>query len=245
MRPEMQDQAHVLESLPAYALGCLDPVEARLVARHVAGCYVCRTELSTYQTVVAHLLPVPDVAPPPELKGRLMDRVRGLSPAAAAVPPAAARQPMRQRAVWPWALASLAAIVMLAAASLLVWRPFSRPQVVTGPEGMRAILLQNAPAAPQASGFVIISADGQNGVLVVDALPQLDSTRQYQVWLDRDGESIRSAAFMVDSTGYRGVRLEAPQALLAYAAIRVTIEPVEAGGGATGDQVLHGSLHHP
>jgi anti-sigma factor RsiW len=245
MRPEMQDQAHVLEALPAYALGCLDPAEARQVARHVAGCYVCRTELSTYQTVVAHLLPVPDLAPPAELKGRLMDRVRGVSLVAAAVPLTAARQPPRRRAFSPWAMASLAVIVMLAAASLFVWLPFSRPQAVTAPEGMRAILLQNAPAAPRASGFVIISADGQNGVLVVDALPQLEATQQYQVWLDRDGESIRSAAFMVDATGYRGVRLEAPQALLAYAAIRVTIEPVEAGGDTIGDQVLHGSLHNP
>jgi hypothetical protein len=245
MRLEMQDQVHFLESLPAYALGCLDPAEAQPVARHLAGCYVCRTELSTYQTVVVHLLPVPDLAPPVALKGRLMDRVRGLGPVAVAVPPAAARLPPRRLAFSPWGMASLAVIVMLATASLLVWRLLSRPQVVTAPTGMRAIMLQSAPAAPQASGFVIISANGQSGVLVVDALPQLDATRQYQVWLDRDGETVPSAAFTVDATGYRGVRLEAPQSLLAYAAIRVTIEPVEAGDGASGDQVLHGSLHTP
>jgi anti-sigma factor RsiW len=242
MRLEMQDPAHVLESLPAYALGCLEPAEARNVAHHLAGCYICRTELSTYQKVATHLLPVPDVAPPAALKGRLMDRVRGLSPVAAVLP-TAARQPPRRRAFSLGTMASLAVVVLLAAASLLVWRPLSRPQAVTSPTGMRAIMLQNAPAAPEASGFVIVSANGQNGVLVVDALPQLDATRQYRVWLDRDGESIPSAAFTVDATGYRGVRLEAPQSLLAYASIRITIEPVEAGATAPGEQVLHGPLH--
>ena len=240
----MQDQAHVLEALPAYALGCLDAVAARQVALHLAGCYVCRTELSAHQMVTQQLLPVPEVAPPPELRGRLMDRVRRLSPGMLAAPVVPARRPAPRPAPL-WALASLAVIVMLAAASLLLWRPASRPQAVTGPQGMQAIMLQNAAAAPQASGFVIISADGRNGVLVVDALPQLDATRQYQVWLDRDGVTTPSAAFTVDETGYRGVRLEAPQSLRLYAAIRVTIEPVGAGSSAESQVVLHGSLGTP
>jgi hypothetical protein len=137
-------------------------------------------------------------------------------------------------------------VIVVAAASLLVWRPFTRPGVVTAPQGMQAILLESAPGVAQASGFVIISGDGEHGVLVVDALPQLDVTRQYQVWLDRDAESTRSTAFTVDETGYRGVRLEAPQSLLVYSAIRVTIEPVAGGeDGATGESVLYGALRAP
>src|SRR5215207_6993004 len=76
----MPDDIHVLESLPAYALGSLDQEEARLVAEHLAGCFMCRAELSEFQTVVDHLgLVVPDVSPPADLKSRLMERVRGPS----------------------------------------------------------------------------------------------------------------------------------------------------------------------
>ena len=240
----MPDQTHVLESLPAYALDCLDEAEARLVATHLAGCYLCRTELSAFQAVVEQLLPVPDAAPPPDLKRRLMDRVRSLRPATASRP-RVARRPWRQRLVSVWGIASLLLILALAAASPLLWQQVSRLEVLTGPHGMRASALHSMEAAPQASGFVVISADGQNGLLVVDALPQLDPGRQYQVWLIRDGQSTPGAAFSVDPSGYRGVRIVTPESLLAYSAIRITIEPVAGSALPTGEQVLDGSLHNP
>jgi anti-sigma factor RsiW len=240
----MPDQTHVLESLPAYALGSLDEAEARLVATHLAGCTVCRTELGAFQAVVEQLLPAPDAAPPPDLKRRLMDRVRSLRPATVSRP-RAARRPWRQRLGPVWGIASLLLILALAAASLLLWQRVSRLEVLSGPQGMRAIALHSTEAAPQASGFVVISADGQNGLLVVDALPQLDPERQYQVWLIRDGQTTPGAAFSVDPSGYRGVRIVTPESLLTYSAIRITIEPVEGSALPTGEQVLDGSLHNP
>src|SRR5688500_20220506 len=91
---------------------------------------------------------------------------------------------------------------------------------------MRAIALQNPDAALAASGFVIVRADGEDGVLVVDELPKLDAQREYQLWLVRNGSTTSGAVFSVDESGYRGMRIEAPQSLLTYSSVLVTIEPV-------------------
>ena len=245
----MQDGAHVFEYLPAYALGALDEADADLVASHLASCYLCRVELGSFQTVVEHLpLAVPDASPSPALKQRLMDRVQSLNnrklPKPERVEPA--RPPLLQRLMPVWGFVSLLLIVALAASNLLLWRQVNNREVFTGPLGMRAIALNNnVDAAPRGSGFVIISADGEEGALVVDALPELDPAQQYQVWLLRDGQSLRGPSFTVDETGYRGARIEAPDSLLSYSEIVITIEPVEGQEASpTGEQVLGGSLHN-
>jgi anti-sigma-K factor RskA len=108
--------------------------------------------------------------------------------------------------------------------------------------GMRAIALQNTDAASQASGFVVISADGDDGAMVVDNLPVLDASQEYQVWLVRDGVTIDAGVFSVDEGGYRGLRLTAPESLLLYSSVAVTVEPAGGSKAPTGAQVLNGSL---
>jgi hypothetical protein len=241
----MQHEAHVSELLPAYALGALDEADADLVASHLASCTLCRAELGSFETVVEQLaLSAPDESPSLDLKRRLMERVETLPPKNRARAEAT-RPPLLQRLMPVWAGASLILILALAATSLLLWQQANNLRVLTGPLGMQAIALSNnVDAAPQGSGFVIISADGQNGVLVVDALPELDPIQQYQAWLLRDGQTTRGPAFVVDETGYRGARIMAPDSLLSYDEILITIELIDGGGASpTGEQVLAGSLH--
>ncbi|MCI0397035.1 MAG: anti-sigma factor [Chloroflexi bacterium] len=241
----MPDETHILESLPAYALGCLDEAETRRVAEHLASCTLCRSELNLFQAVVEQLaLTAPDAAPPPDLKRQLMDRVQELRPASLAGPQAA-RWPFQQRLRPGWAMVALLLIVALAVANLLLWQRIDRLELLIGPQGMRAIALHSTDVAPQASGFVIISADGANGAMVVDAMPLLEPEQQYQVWLVRNGETTSGGLFAVDESGYRGLRIEAPDSLLEYSAVRVTIEPAEGSPYPTGEPVLDGSLHNP
>ena len=243
----MQDEAHVTELLPAYALGSLDDADADLVASHLAGCTLCRAEMESFQAVVADLaLTAPGASPSPGAKRALLDRVESL-PTGRPARPQPARPRLAQRLLPAWGAISLALIVALTASNLLLWQRLNDREVFTGPLGMRAIALNNDPAmAPQGSGIVIISADGEDGVVVVDALPQLDPAKQYQVWLVHDGETTRGPAFSVDERGYRGARIVAPESLLWYTDVLITIEPIEgAGASATGEQVLSGSLHNP
>src|SRR5574341_2116184 len=155
----MPDENHAFESLPAYALGCLDEAEARLVAAHLAGCTICRAELSSFQAVVDQLaLAAPSAVPPPDLERRLINQIRSLPSTRPARSPIS-RRPMLQRLAPVWGIVGLLLILALAVTSLLLWQRVNRLEVLTGPQGMRAIALHSTTVAPQASGFVIISAN--------------------------------------------------------------------------------------
>ncbi len=239
----MVNDPHVLESLPAYVLGSLDDEEARSVREHLAGCYLCRQELAAFQRVADQLpFAVPEARPSGELRIRLMERIQSLNSKETTWP-----------AGWGWArlllpagaLVGLLLIVLLVWSNLFPWQTGDNSVVLTGPLGMRAIALQNTAAAPSASGFVIMGADGRNGVLVVDKLPPLDATHEYQVWLLRDSMYTGGPVFSVDESGYRGVRLTAPESLLSYSAVWVTVEPTGGSAAPAGDRVLNGSLYNP
>jgi anti-sigma-K factor RskA len=253
----MIDETHVLELLPAYALECLDEAETRLVAEHLPGCHLCRTELRAFQEVTGQLAYLaPKALPSPDLRSQLQDRIQDLSSTRAqsirsqssrsqASRLQAERQHVFKRLVPVGAIMSLVLIVILLASNILLWQRLNSLEVLAGPLGMRAITLQNTDVAPQASAFVIISSEGEHGVLVVDELPQLESGREYQLWLVRGEQSTSAAVFAVDETGYRGTRIEAPESLFNYSSVRVTIEPEGGSEQPEGDEVLKGSLFNP
>lgn len=243
----MSDKTHVLELLPAYALECLDEAETRLVVEHLAGCHLCRTELRSFQDVTEQLaLMVPEARPDSDLRARLQQRIQSLHETR---PRSTHTQSKRQSffgSLMPvGAILGLVLMVVLLASNILLWQRLNHLEMLTGPLGMRAIALRNTDAAPQASAFVIISSDGENGVLVVDELSPLDADHEYQLWLVRGQESTSAAVFSVDESGYRGMRIEAPESLFAYSAVRVTIEPTGGSAQPAGEEVLHGSLFNP
>jgi anti-sigma-K factor RskA len=235
------NEGHVLELLPAYALGVLDEAEKQMVKQHLVGCNNCRTELNTFQDVVEQLaLPLAITSPPANLKRQLLERVQ----------PAFGKQPLVRRLFRPqlrpaWGFVSLLLIVALAITGLFFWQQANQPPVLVEPHGMRAIALSNTDAAPQASGFVVIGADGRNGALVVDKLPPLGPDQAYQLWLIRDEQHTSGALFTVDESGYGGVRILAPDSLLDYSAARITIEPAEGSSLPTGEPLMEGSLQNP
>jgi anti-sigma-K factor RskA len=236
---------HVLNSLPAYALGSLDAAEARPVEEHLASCWICRSELNTFQTVAERLsLAAPVVIPAPDLKVRLMQRVQtARSERGAPVPPP--KRPWLERLLPAWGLASLLLIAGLAAFSLSLWGRLNRLEVNTAPGGMRAVPLSASAVGSAATGFVLISPDGDAGALIVDGLPPLGESQEYQVWLIRDGKRISGAVFSTDERNYGGTRIRAPRSLLEYSAVDITIEPEGGSPQPTGDQVLAGPLFNP
>jgi anti-sigma factor RsiW len=72
---------HAIESLSAYALGCLDEEEARRVDEHLAVCPSCRAELQSFLAVCNQLaLATPDAMPPGRLKQQILGQLQA-SPA--------------------------------------------------------------------------------------------------------------------------------------------------------------------
>jgi anti-sigma-K factor RskA len=239
----MTNDFHVFESLSAYVLGGLDENEAQQVAEHLGECYQCRAELDTFQKAADQLvLLVPEETPSESLRHRLMEQVRG---------PQMKRATWRRSGLYPrlisaGAIASLVLIVILVISSIMFRQRLDHPMMLRGPLGMRAIALDNTVSAQNASGFVIISADGLNGVLVVDELPVLDPEREeYQLWLEEDGEITSGSVFSVGEDGYRGVRLEAPKSLLNYDSVFITVEPAGGSREPTGEEILEGALFNP
>jgi anti-sigma-K factor RskA len=238
----MTTEDHVLELLPAYAVGALESEEAYDVMQHVEGCWICRAELGSLQSVSDLLAySVPSEAPRSDLKARLLRRIQN-PPRRVAARSRPAQRPWRERLLPAWGLASLLITLALAVYSLSLAQRLAQVEVITSPGGMRAVALSASPASPSASGFVIIGVHGRNGALVVDGLPPLEHDREYQLWLVRNGTSTSGGVFSTDEEGYRGLRIEAPGSLLEYSSVEVTIEPKGGSAQPTGEWVLGGSL---
>ena len=244
---DLHRDTHVLDLLPAYAIGSLDADELERVEEHLLSCWICRDESRAFQAVADELsLAVPVAAPSPDLRDRLLQRVRSTRPKEQEK----ALQPVSRRPFWDrllpvWGLASLFLILGLAASSFILWQRINNLEFATAPGGMRAVPLRATGAAPHATGFVLISVDGDSGALVVDGLPPLGETQQYQLWLIREGQRTSGAVFSTDERSYGGTRIRAPLSLLDYSAVDVTIEPAGGSSQPTGKPVLAGLLPNP
>jgi anti-sigma-K factor RskA len=241
----MADETHVLDLLPAYVLGSLDSAEASQVKEHLSSCLICRNESTAFQTAADQLsFAVSDAVPPSDLKDRLMQRVQASRPQPRAVVQAPVRSWL-ERLLPAWGLASLLLVLVLAGSNLFLWQRFNRLEVATSPGGMRAVPLTASDPTSRATGYVLISADGDSGALVVDGLPALGENQQYQLWLTRDGQRTSGAVFSTDEKQYGGTRIRAPRSLLDYSSVGITIEPTGGSPQPTGPKVLGGRLFNP
>lgn len=241
----MSNETHVLDLLPAYALGSLDSDEASLVAEHLSSCLICRNESNAFQTAADQLSFVaPAAVPSPDLKDRLMQRVQAARPQPRVPVPVPSRSWL-ERLLPAWSLASLFFIFALAGFNLFLWQRVNQLEFVTSPGRMRAVPLSASDPTSRATGYVLISADGDSGALVVDGLPPLDKSQQYQLWLIRDGQRVSGAVFSTDEKNYGGTRIKAPHSLLEYSSAGITIEPAGGSSQPTGTKVMGGPLFRP
>jgi anti-sigma-K factor RskA len=242
----MASELHMLELLPAYALGSLDEEETVRVSEHLARCPTCRTELQPYLAVADQLaLAAREVVPPARVKQQLMRRIGRLR---------AATEPTLRSGWWQqlaglfrrparaWALTSLILIVALAASNIWIWQRLDRSGEGNKADGMQVVALAPTSAAPDATGRLVISMDGEYGTLVVDGLPALDAGHQYQLWLIRDGQRVSGGVFSVSQSGYAALEISAPEPLASYPSVGITVEPAGGSPGPTGEKVLGGSL---
>lgn len=235
----MTNMVHVIELLPAYSLGCLDETETIQVAEHLATCPECRAELAAYQAVTDRLvLGAREAVPPARLKQNIMAGLQTPQ----TQPAVQSRQGWWQRLAgsWrgapaAWIAASLVLALLLAISNLWWW------QRADEPTGLQTIALVGTEVAPDAVGTLVVSADGDHGTLVVDGLPVLDESQQYQLWLIRDGQRTSGGVFSVSEEGYGALWVSSPEPLSSYGAFGVTAEPAGGSPGPTGDKVLGNS----
>ena len=239
---------HVTDLLPAYALDCLDEEEFMTVSEHLAICEQCRTELYSFQAVADQLaLAAPDATPSIEVKDRIMARV----------------QPKKKHSVrektsrvrwWQnlvilvkhsapiWGLASLLLAVVLGTSTWRLWYQL-HPTGMGGHSDMfQMVRLHCTKAAPNATGQIIMSKDGQFATLLVGGLPIPEPGTQYQLWLIQDGQRSSGGMFSVTGDGYGSMPISVAQSLSEYSSFDVTMEPEAGSPQPTGEIVLEARL---
>ena len=235
-------EEHVIDLLPAYALGCLDREDDLRVAEHLAACRMCRDELEGYRSLVTDLpFAVAQSDPPPGLKEAILQRARQTQGVVLA-----AKVPWWQRLPWlgsapSWSMVSLVLILVLGASILLMWGRLNTLERLQ-PNALQTILMEGTENAPIATGMLVISLDGTHGTLVVDQLPVLSESQEYQLWLIKDGQRISGGVFTTDEKGYKGMYIKSPEPLDSYTSFGITIEPAGGSPGPTGEKVLGGEL---
>lgn len=231
-------EQHVLDLLPGYALDCLDVEEEMQVAEHLAVCSTCRQKLESYRKLVDEMPgAMAESEPPPALRDRILQRAReGNLPNLVSH-----SKPSSWRLLPAWSLLSLVVVLLLGASNLILWSRLNALERRTQNQ-LQAVRLMGTPYTPDATGLLVISLDGTHGTLVVDQLPVLEETRQYQLWLIRDGQRTSGGVFSVDDRGYKSLYVKSPELLVSYTGFGVTIEPAGGSTGPTGERVLGGDL---
>ncbi len=229
--------AHVTESIPAYALECLDPEEREQVAQHLAQCPACQAELRAYQSLVGELsLAVRQSAPPAGLRQKILG-------ATVHVPSKAAPQPgifsrlgkFFQVSMPVWGAVSLVLVIALVVSNIIAWQQVQSRQ---SPQNFHLITLSSPDPSSKETALLVISDAGKYGTLVTDNMDMLNSQQQYQLWLIKDGNRTSGGVFSVNESGYGWLRVESQTSLLDFTSFGVTIEPKGGSPDPTGAKVL-------
>jgi anti-sigma-K factor RskA len=238
---------HVQELIPAYALDCLEEDERQIVWEHLKSCKQCAAELEDYRQVVEEFpLAVALSSPPHGLKSRLMEQVREDNISSEIAKPDEPSFLNKLIAMFSsltpvWGAVGLAIILLLGVGYLVQLQRNTQLQNALN-EPFRTIKMRGTENSPSAIGLIVISDDGEHGTIVVDQMEILDESREYQLWLIKDGERVSGGVFSVGEDGYGAKWVSAPEPLASYEAFGVTIEPAGGSPGPTGDRVLAGSL---
>jgi anti-sigma-K factor RskA len=219
------------EDVASYVLGALPDAEHERFAAHLETCDDCRSEVADLQ-VAADALPLAavQVAPPPELKDRIMTVVRseaellGAAGATADEPAPAARA--ERPSWWRRRLIALRPLPAIGLVTAVLAVGVVAGVLLSGGEETRTVpakvTLAGAPGA-QAS----LDITGDEGRLHVRDFPSPGADRVYEAWRMRDGKAVPAGLFRVARDGSATLAVEEP--LKAGDQVLVTVEP---GGGS-------------
>jgi anti-sigma-K factor RskA len=212
---------HVDELIAGHALRALSSEDEERVVVHLAECERCRRRLRETEAVAASLAyGVPQVAPPPELRSRVLAIAEPVvaAPAAAASAAGARARGRARRQWWPRLSAVAVPAMALALVAMLAWNVSLRNDLSSG----RDDLANGAAVALPGVGNVVAQTDG-NATLFARLRPA-PAGRTYEAWVIHGSVPLPAGLFKGGGT----VELHLTRAAKPGDRIAVTIEP--AGG---------------
>jgi anti-sigma-K factor RskA len=166
--------------LVAVALGIAEPHEVAEVDRLIAENPAYHGELAELRSAAAAMaLSVPQIDPPSELRGSIMDAVRAEMPAQRARSPHVRRRfvwpSWRQAGAWPALAGGLAAVAI----GLATWNVVASSDA---PNRGRSLTVQTTAAVPNAVGDARVLPDG-TALVRLSGLPRVPAGTAYELWV--------------------------------------------------------------
>lgn len=229
----------LIELLPAYVLGALEPDERRAVERALSANPDAQALLAEYESSAALLAALAPLRPAPEhLQADLAARL-------------AARHQLQQQEKRPWraprALLVAAALLIVLIGGVIAGLLLSGDDSETDGaralynelaalDGARRFAVVPGDVKPDVSGDLVAAPDGARAVIRVEALPVLTEQNIFQLWLV-DDQGVRSSGGLFrqardEEVMYIEIPLAAPFEL--YQGFGVSLEP--AGGSPYPDR---------
>ena len=228
------DHREAEELLGAYALGALDGDEVSRMEEHLASCRehaAAAAELRQAQSLLA--LTPGDVAPPAELRARIVKAVNADQGAAPVVVPIR-RTPRAPRWAPRPAYLALAAGLLLAGV-IGGWFGYQLSQT----QQVAYSFAGQASLAPGAQAHLVYFKDRKQAVLTVTGLPRLSAGQVYEAWLIKGGRAVDEG---VGSQANGSLGLQIPADVSGFDQLAITIEPGEQPQ-PTSTPILTGQLH--
>ena len=226
------------ERISAYAIGALDPEEARAVEEYLrTASPEEQREWAAWRETAAMLpLALPEVAPPPALREDLLKRI---APAQATVLPFAA--PRRPASTMRQGLLLAASLLLACASAVLFWQNTrllrERDQLAGKLDAMQRdwgqflspgtrVVSLNGVETPQANAKIVWDTRQQVWKIYILNLPAPPPDKDYQLCYVTRDQKLSAAVFRTGPGGDKILELTLPpQALSGLAATAVTLEP--------------------
>ncbi|MGI8946613.1 MAG: anti-sigma factor [Ornithinimicrobium sp.] len=183
-------KSHVEDLLAAFALDAVDEQERALVEDHLRDCPSCVGELADYADTAAQLSEGLEVAPPPQLRDRLLDEV---------AQEAAVVRPMRRSGRAARWLAGAAAAGLIAVGGWGIWSLLEEDLTPAQEVVQAADAVEHEATVEGVQVTVVTSQERDGAVLLGAELPELEEGQVYQAWYVRPDGGVDSAGVLADA----------------------------------------------
>ncbi len=244
----MSERCHHADTVAAFLLGALSDAERREFEAHLTSCAQCREDVAELRFVADALpLAAPPVAPPAQLRERLLKTVRAEADVLHAAGASADRPsvPPRRRFRLPFGR-PLAFAAAAAAAVVGIAVGFGIGDATNGGTTRTVVQVRTVqaavsdPAAPRGAATIVES--GGVATLQVRGLPLPPPGKVYEVWLVRRGVAAPAPTDALFSVSHGGSGRVALPSVQNVTTVLVTAEPVGGSQAPTSRPFISASL---